>query len=91
MGDVRNLSALAPLLLAACSTATQPPRIVEVPVPVACLPAAKIPDPPRFDAVALTGNAVHDLDLVTAHALRLRAWGEGLHAALVACAASPVR
>jgi hypothetical protein len=59
---------------------------VEVPVPQPCLHAEQIPAEPERIAPKLTGDARHDLDLVTAQAIRLQAWGRGMHAALIACA-----
>lgn len=73
-------------LLGGCAARTAPPRIVEVPVAQPCLPAERIPAAPVLDRTALDGNATHDLDLVAAHALALKDWGETLRAALLACA-----
>lgn len=80
-------------MLAACSTAKTPPPAVEVrtvtktiPVPVPCLAKADIPAEPEHVADRLTGDARHDLDIVAASAIRLRLWGQAMHAALVACA-----
>lgn len=80
--------------LSACATTKLPPpavelRTVRVEIPVAqpCLAAEQIPPVPPRIADQLTGDARHDLDLVSASALRLRSWGEQMHAALVACAA----
>lgn len=81
------------LITSACTHADTPPpavdvRIqrVEVPVPQPCLAKDKIPDAPPKIAGLLNGDARHDLDLVSASALRLRAWGEAMQAALKACA-----
>ncbi len=88
----RALAVAAALALAGCAKTT-PPAVelrvqkVEVPVPQPCLAADRIPaEPPRI-ANELTGDARHDLDLVAASALRLRAWGETMTAVLRACAA----
>lgn len=61
-------------------------REVRVPVPQPCLPADQIPAEPETVGHRLSGNAVVDLPIVAASALRLRAWGRELHAAHVACA-----
>ena len=80
------------VILAACSATTPPPAVelrtveVKVPVPAPCLPADKIPPAPEFISGKLTGDAVRDLDTVAASAIRLRSWGDAMHAALVACA-----
>jgi hypothetical protein len=76
------------LALAACET-TQPGvevRTVQVPTPVACLPADQIPAEPETVSHLLTGVAAHDLAIVAASALELRAWGQEMAAALKACA-----
>jgi hypothetical protein len=79
---------LGVLTLSACST-SQPGievRTVEVPVPVACLPADQIPpEPMQIDAL-LSGDPARDISLVAQSALRLRAWGRELAAALHGCA-----
>jgi hypothetical protein len=61
-------------------------RTVHVPVPQPCLPADQIPEEPPRVASELTGNAALDLPIVAASALVLRAWGQEMRAALVACA-----
>jgi hypothetical protein len=61
-------------------------EIVNVPVPVPCLPADSIPNEPAQVADQLTGNAASDLVIVAASALELRAWGITMHSALKACA-----
>lgn len=85
---MRLLICLAALALSACAT-TQPGiqiRTVEVPVPEPCLPADEIPpEPPRINEL-LTGDPAHDISIVAASALRLRAWGQELSAAMKACA-----
>lgn len=76
-------------LLSACSH-SEPGievRTVEVPVPVACLPADKIPAEPARVGDRLTGEPAVDLAIVSSSALALRAWGQTMHAALTACAA----
>lgn len=77
------------LLLAACQTPAEPGievRLVEVPVPQPCLPADQIPPEPATVASQLNGVAAHDLALVAASALLLRAWGQEMRTALIACA-----
>jgi NAD(P)H-dependent FMN reductase len=77
------------LLLAACGH-SEPGgiqvRTVQVPVPQPCLPADQIPPEPPKVATLLNGIAAHDLAIVAASALDLRAWGEEMEAALRACA-----
>lgn len=79
--------------LSACSITKLPPSAVElhavrveIPVPMPCLRADQIPAEPERIASKLTGDAAHDLDLVSASALRLRSWGQRMMAALEACA-----
>lgn len=74
--------------LTACQT-DQPGievRTVEVPVPQPCLPADQIPAEPATVNNLLSGAAAHDLAIVAESALKLRAWGQEMHSALVACA-----
>lgn len=76
------------LLLMGCASPQQAVevRLVPVPTPVECLPVEEIPaEPPRV-ADSLTGDAAADLPVVAASALQLRAWGQEMHGALVACA-----
>ena len=75
---------LAMFALTAC-THTGGVRVerVEVPVPAKC-PADPAPEP-ELVGNQLTGNAAHDLVIVTQSALELRIWGRGLRAALEAC------
>lgn len=79
-------------VISGCSAPKTPPPAIEVrtvetkvPVPVPCLAKADIPAEPEHVADRLTGDARRDLDIVSASAIRLRVWGEALHAALVAC------
>lgn len=58
---------------------------VEKPVPVACVDKAKVPAEPRHVAGDLNGQAVHDLDVVSASAIELRGWGERLAALIQPC------
>jgi hypothetical protein len=89
-GYMRTAIVASALVLSACAT-TPPPAIelrtvrVEVPVPVPCIDATKVPTKPGRIASQLTGDASHDLDLVAAHALRLSAWGDQLAAIVQAC------
>lgn len=61
-------------------------RLVPTPVPQPCLPLDQMPPEPVKVAKDLTGNAAHDLAIVAASALDLRAWGQQMAAALKACA-----
>jgi hypothetical protein len=78
-------------LLTACSTtpAARPVAekivTVEKPVPVACVDVAKVPAEPPHVAGDLNGQAVHDLDIVSASAIELRSWGEKLAALIQPC------
>lgn len=86
---MRILFIPALLALAACSTGPEPGievRTVEVPVPQPCLPAGEIPAEPGTVQHLLNGAAAHDLAIVAESALKLRAWGQEMHAALTACA-----
>ena len=85
------------LSLSACGATTPPPAVelkiqrVEVPVPVICLTAKQYQDliagEPAKVSAQLNGQAAHDLDVVAASALRLRAYVGELQAALKACSA----
>jgi hypothetical protein len=86
---MKRIVIAAALLAAACET-TQPGvevRTVQVPVPQPCLAADEIPAEPGTVSHLLTGVAAHDLTVVAASALELRAWGQEMAAALKACAA----
>jgi len=61
-------------------------RTVQVPVPQPCLPLDQIPPEPAQVGSQLNGNAAHDLSIVAASALELRAWGQEMASALKACA-----
>ncbi|AYJ86215.1 hypothetical protein D3Y57_09860 [Sphingomonas paeninsulae] len=81
---------LAALLLSGCGVATPHPvvehTVVEkVPVAVTCYKAADLPVEPAKVAKDLTGDAMHDLDLISASALRLRRWGQSEAALLAGC------
>lgn len=65
--------------VAGCGNPSAPPPAVEVrtvtvkvPVPTACVDKASIPAEPPKVGSQLTGDARHDLDVVSASALRLR-------------------
>lgn len=81
--------ALLMLALTACQAPAEPGievRTVEVPVPQPCLPADQIPAEPATVGHLLNGVAAHDLAIVAESALNLRAWGQELAAAHIACA-----
>jgi hypothetical protein len=85
---MKRIACLVLLTLTAC-TATNPGvevRTVQVPVPQPCLAADQIPAEPGTVSHLLTGVAAHDLTVVAASALELRAWGQEMAAALKACA-----
>jgi hypothetical protein len=89
---VRKMVAVgASATLAACSTTpTARPVVekivtVEKPIPVACVDKAKVPAEPRHVAGDLNGQAVHDLDVVSASAIELRTYGETLAALIQPC------
>lgn len=91
---MRKLFLLAAIMLclpaAMCTGPDQPGilvRTVEVPTPVPCVSIEEIPDEPPTVGEQLTGVAAYDLAIVVPSALLLRAWGQEMHAALVACAA----
>jgi len=79
------------LVLTGCA-ATPPPgievRTVTVDRPVA-VPCVKGPLPVEPERVAdkLTGDAVHDLDIVAASTIRLRAYADELRAIVGPCVA----
>lgn len=70
------------LLLAGC--ASSGPKVVRVPVPVTCVQGEIPPEPPTV-ADRLDGNAEHDIGIIAASALRLRAWGRELSAIVKGC------
>ena len=77
------------LLLSACKTTPGPVEVrtvrVMVPVSQSCIKASQIPKaPPRIGAL-LNGDAQHDLNIVAASQLRLRASGDVLLALVTAC------
>lgn len=85
----RGLILIIAAALSACTTERPggiEVRTVEVPVPQPCLPADQIPAEPASVASQLNGVAAHDLRIVAASALELRAWGQEMAAALHACA-----
>ncbi len=91
------LKSLPPLALAAllssCGNVQSTPappveaRVVTVdrPVPVPCVAAAQIPAMPAKVGDQLNGDAGHDLDIVSASALRLRVALDKVLALLGAC------
>jgi hypothetical protein len=86
-------AALGLILLPGCAKTIQAPPGIEVrkvevikPVAVACVKVSDLPSEPPKIAGKLTGDARRDLDLVSASAIRLRAWGSELRAMLKGCA-----
>lgn len=79
--------------LAACATTPKPPaeptiiyRTVNVPVPVSCIDKGVIPSMPEKVGADLNGDAAHDLDVVSASAIRLRSALDQALALLGGCA-----
>jgi starvation-inducible outer membrane lipoprotein len=90
---MKHLGIATLLLLAGCSHTAAPPPAVEIrtieilkPVAVACIDKSAMPTEPAKIGGKLTGDARRDLDLVAAHALRLRSWGRAMAAMLSGCA-----
>lgn len=85
----KTLALAGALILAGCSH-DQPGgveiRTIRVPTPVACVPLDQIPAEPPTVGHLLTGMASHDLSIVAASALELRAVVQEMRAALIACA-----
>lgn len=92
-----TLGAISLLAVAACTgTHASPPAVelrtqtVEVPVALPCLTKDQydklLADAPAHVAAQLSGDAPHDLDIVTAYALRMQAYVGELQAAMKACA-----
>lgn len=77
--------------LAGCGGQLPPPEIrverveIDRPVAVSCVKAEDIPAIPARVGDQLTGDAVRDLDLIAANALRLRAALDQAVALLVGC------
>jgi hypothetical protein len=85
------IALFAPLCLVACAT-TQPAvrveiQTVRVPVATLCVRASDIPAKPALLGSQLTGNPVHDLDMITAQLLRFMTYGEVQAALLSGCVA----
>jgi hypothetical protein len=79
-----------PTFVSACSSTPAirvETQIIKVPVTVACVRASDIPAKPALLGSQLTGNPVHDLDLVTAQLLRFMTYGEVQAALLSGCVA----
>jgi len=79
--------------LAACGTDGCPPptpqiKPVEVDKIVAtpCVDKGSIANEPIFDRSRLTHKAKHDILIVSDEEMKLRTWGEGMHAQLIGCA-----
>jgi len=81
---------IAALALSACAHPDASPAIevrtvtVDRPVAVPCF-KGPLPDEPPKVADKLTGDAVRDLDMVAASAIRLRAYADELRAILTGC------
>ena len=79
------------ILLAGCAGRVPPPAIeahvvrVEVPVAISCVKASDIPTAPAKIGGLLNGDAGHDLPVVAASAVRLRAYAAQLAALLGGC------
>ena len=77
------------LLLSACKTTPGPVQIktveVRVPVSVSCIAPGQIPKAPPRIGDKLNGDSQHDLNLVAASAIRLRATLDVALSLLVAC------
>ena len=82
---------IAALLLAGCAGRVPPPAIavrtvtIDRPVAISCVRADQIPSEPAKVGDRLTGDAGHDLPLVAASAVRLRAYSAQLAALLTGC------
>ena len=78
------------LLLSACKTTPGPVEVrvqrVNVPVSVSCIAPGQIPKAPPRIGHLMNGDAQHDLNIVAASAVRLRAYGDVLLALVTACA-----
>ena len=76
-------------LLSACKTTPGPVEVrvqrVMVPISVSCIAPGQIPKAPPRIGGQLNGDSQHDLNVVAASAVRLRAYGDVLLALLVAC------
>jgi len=92
---MRKLLLIAALTLSACAHRPVPPAVVtrtitvDRPVAVACVAPVDVPAMPDAAGAYLTGNAVDDLDLVAASAIRLRAALDKALALLGACVIAP--
>lgn len=77
------------LLLSACKTTPGPVEVrvqtVRVPVSVSCVKPGMVPSPPPKIGQLLNGDAQHDLNLLAASAVRLRAYGDVLLSLVRAC------
>ena len=75
--------------LSACKTTPGPVEVrtvfVNVPVSVSCIKPGMVPAPPPKIGALLNGDSQHDLNLVAASAIRLRAYGDVLLALVSAC------
>jgi hypothetical protein len=76
-GKGSTCAIIALVALSACATTPGPVEVrtvtVNVPVATSCVHASDIPAVPAKIGDQLNGDSVHDLDLVAASAIRLRA------------------
>ena len=87
---MRHLTAiLFAIALSACKTTPGPVEVrvqrVLTPVSVSCVKASQIPKAPPRIGDQLNGDSQHDLNLVAASAIRLRATLDVALSLLVAC------
>jgi starvation-inducible outer membrane lipoprotein len=77
-------------LLAGCSTVPGPVQVrtveIRTPVAISCVQTSQIPTAPPKVGSQLNGDAQHDLDVVAASAIRLRAALDVTLSLLGACA-----
>jgi hypothetical protein len=93
---IRSAIVILALALAGCGVQSTPAPPVEVrtvtvdrPIPVPCIAAFDVPAMPPRVGDQLTGDAGHDLDVVAASAIRLRAALDKALAVLSGCLLSP--
>lgn len=82
---MKRLLPLAALALAGCQTTQPQIEVREVPVPIACVDPAQIPQEPPRVGQRFNGDARHDLEILAPSAQALRQWGQDLRALLDRC------